>query len=329
MEETGAALAPATPPATAKPALKANRFTYCGKTGALYGIWVKQLLLSIITLGIYRCWGKTNIRRYLFAALELDGDRFEYLGTGKELFIGILKVIPGYIVFVGIYIVLETQIGMGWGNLIILPFFYLMPVFMYSGYRYRVNRTQWRGIRSRMGGSALSYGGKYLWGMFLSIITLGFKIPAVDLDRWEYQAKHIQFGSVPLRFKGDPARLRAVNITTLLLAIPTLFLSRIWYMAALEREKMRGLALAHVRFRMTAKGGDYIWLALGNFGLMIITLGLGAPLIMNRNMHFLEKHLALGGDLAAFNAEQIAKGGAGDAEGLADVFDIDLGIAGA
>jgi uncharacterized membrane protein YjgN (DUF898 family) len=312
----------------AKPALKVNRFTYCGKTGALYGIWIKQLLLTIITLGIYRSWGKTNIRRYLFAATELDGDRFEYLGTGKELFMGILKVIPGYIVFVGIYIALEASLGQGWGNLVILPFLYLMPVFIYSGYRYRVNRTQWRGIRSRMGGSATAYGWKYLGGMFIQLFTLGLMAPSVDLKRWEYQAQHIQFGAVPLRFKGDPKRLRATNITTLLLLIPTLGLSRIWYKAALEREKMRGLALAHIRFRQTAKGGDYIWLALGNFGIMIITLGFGAPIIMNRNMHFLEKHLALGGDLAAFNTEQVAKGGVGDAEGMADVFDVDLGIAG-
>ncbi|MEZ0262072.1 MAG: YjgN family protein [Alphaproteobacteria bacterium] len=322
-----AAEAPATVPPAAKPALKVNRLTYCGKTGALYGVWVKQLLLTIITLGIYRCWGKTNIRRYLFAATELDGDRFEYLGTGKELFMGILKIIPGYLVVVGIYAYLNSE-HPGLGSVVFIPFIYLIPVFMYSGYRYRVNRTQWRGIRSRMGGSAFAYGGKYLGGMFIQLFTLGLMAPSVDLKRWEYQASHMQFGTVPFRFKGDPAKLRAVNITTLLLAIPTLFMSRLWYKAALEREKMRGLALAHVRFRLTAKAGDYIWLALGNFGLILITLGFGAPLVMNRNMHFLEKHMALGGDLAAFNAEQVALGGAGDAEGLADVFDVDLGIAG-
>jgi uncharacterized membrane protein YjgN (DUF898 family) len=320
---------PAPQPAAEKKApLKVNRFTYCGKTGALYGIWIKQLLLRIITLGIYGPWGKTNIRRYLFAAMELDGDRFEYLGTGKELFIGILMAIPGYLVFAGAYMALEFKVGPGFGNLVLIPLFYIVPAIMYSGYRYRVNRTQWRGIRSRMGGSAFGYAGKYLVGTIITLFTLGFMSPSVDLGRWEYHVRNMQFGSVPLRFKGDPKRLRATNITTLLLFIPTLGFSRLWYMAALEREKMRGLALAHLRFRLTAKGGDYIWLALGNLGIMIITLGFGTPIVINRNMHFLEKHLAIGGELAAFNAEQVAKGGAGDAEGLADVFDIDLGIAG-
>lgn len=31
--------------------------TYDGKLGELYGIFIKNLLLQIITLGIYRFWG--------------------------------------------------------------------------------------------------------------------------------------------------------------------------------------------------------------------------------------------------------------------------------
>ena len=71
---------------------KFTAFQYDGRLGELYWIFIKNLLLSIITLGIFRFWGKTRIRRYLWSHTSLAGDRFEYTGTGGELFIGFIIV---------------------------------------------------------------------------------------------------------------------------------------------------------------------------------------------------------------------------------------------
>ena len=60
-----------------------------------------NLLLTIVTLGIYRFWAKTRIRRYLWSQTEFLGDRFEYTGTGKELLIGFLIVFAFLIVMPG------------------------------------------------------------------------------------------------------------------------------------------------------------------------------------------------------------------------------------
>lgn len=67
-----------------------NGFVYDGRLGELYVLFIKNLLLTIITLGIYRFWAKTRVRRYLWSHTSLFGDRFEYTGTGKELFLGFL-----------------------------------------------------------------------------------------------------------------------------------------------------------------------------------------------------------------------------------------------
>ena len=66
---------------------------YDGKTGQVYKIWILEILLSILTLGIYHFWGKTRVRRYLTSSFSLGGDRFEYTGTGGELFWGYIKAI--------------------------------------------------------------------------------------------------------------------------------------------------------------------------------------------------------------------------------------------
>src|SRR5215510_11290460 len=76
-----------------------QRLTYDGQIGELYGIFFLNLLLGIITLGIYRFWGRTRYRRYLWSHTSYDGDRFEYTGTGGELF-------RGFIIAIGILILL-------------------------------------------------------------------------------------------------------------------------------------------------------------------------------------------------------------------------------
>jgi len=63
---------------------------YDGKTHELYKIYLLNILLNILTLGIYHFWGKTRKRRYITSSFVLDNDRFEYTGYGGELLIGLL-----------------------------------------------------------------------------------------------------------------------------------------------------------------------------------------------------------------------------------------------
>lgn len=73
--------------------------TYDGQTGEVYKIWLLNLILSILTLGIYRFWGKARMRRYMTAGFSLGDDRFEYTGTGGELFWGFLKALFFVMIF--------------------------------------------------------------------------------------------------------------------------------------------------------------------------------------------------------------------------------------
>src|SRR5882762_4713710 len=59
---------------------------YDGRLGPLFSLWLKVTLLAFLTLGFYRFWGRTRVRKYLWSRISLDGERFEYDGTGGELF---------------------------------------------------------------------------------------------------------------------------------------------------------------------------------------------------------------------------------------------------
>ena len=64
---------------------------YAGPTRTLGSIFVRNLLLTLVTLGVYQFWAKTRLRRFVWGAIAIDGEPFEYTGTGRELFIGFLK----------------------------------------------------------------------------------------------------------------------------------------------------------------------------------------------------------------------------------------------
>ena len=71
-------------------------------TTDFYILFFKNLVLTMFTLGIYRFWAKTETRKFLWRKTELWGDRFEWTGTGAELFWGFVKamviIIPAFIV---------------------------------------------------------------------------------------------------------------------------------------------------------------------------------------------------------------------------------------
>src|SRR3954465_15142501 len=50
-------------------------------------------VLLMLTLGIYRFWLTTDIRRFLWSNTELAGESFEYTGTARELLLGFLIAI--------------------------------------------------------------------------------------------------------------------------------------------------------------------------------------------------------------------------------------------
>ena len=72
-----------------------------GTGGFLMKIHIVNLLLTLVTFGVYSFWAKVKIRKYLYNETEIGGDRFDYHGTGKELMIGWLKVAVIFIVVFG------------------------------------------------------------------------------------------------------------------------------------------------------------------------------------------------------------------------------------
>jgi uncharacterized membrane protein YjgN (DUF898 family) len=219
----------------AMPAAGSQRLVYDGTLFQLYEIYLLNLVLNIITLGIFRFWAKTRIRRYVWSHVSFQGDRLEYTGTGGELFKGFLIVL-GFIVGFSILqavlqfavgpasaIAIATQIGF------VVFVVYLALVAHYTAQNYRLTRTLWRGVRGGMTGSGWSYGVKALGLTILLSLTLGLAQPWVSSKLVNWRANASWFGSERLQLDLRAGPLYAAFFVSLVLtfALAAIFLGGI------------------------------------------------------------------------------------------------------
>lgn len=241
---------------------------YDGRFGPLARIVVSNALLSLVTLGLYRFWGKTRLRRYLWSHVVVDGERLEYTGRAMELLLGFLVAITVLLLLglVGVAISLAVDPATPPGA-IILPasgvvqtvlFLFLVQFAIFRARRYRMSRTQWRGIRGAQSGSAVTYGLRALAWLVANVFTLGLLYPAMRMSLQRYKIENTWFGSQKLEFSGRARHLFGTWLAALLLALPSLGISLIWYRVREFRYWTRCVRLSGLNFESDLRVGKVI-----------------------------------------------------------------------
>jgi uncharacterized membrane protein YjgN (DUF898 family) len=189
---------------------KTSPIIYDGELGELARLFFLNLGLSLLTLGIYRFWGKTKIRRYLWSHISLQDERLEYTGTGRELFLGFLKTgafVAVLVVFNQILpevVMPDTAIGIFLGLFSLATFGFLYLAAQFAAQRYRLSRTQWCGIRGGMDGSAWAFAFR-AGGLFVvSAMLIGLLVPWWRMRTMDWRIKASRIGNISLYL--DPAR---------------------------------------------------------------------------------------------------------------------------
>ena len=180
-------------------------FKFHGKGFDLFSIFIVNVLLIIVTLGIYYFWGKVKIKRYLYSQLEFDGDRFSFHGTGRELFIGGIIGIFLLLLTIGLQHLIERS-----GNnyiiaasvILLIGLFSLIPAIFVLSRRYYLSRSSWRGIRFSFRGKISSFYGVVLKGFFLTIITFGLYSPFFRNRIKHFFIDNSNFGNKKFSYSG-------------------------------------------------------------------------------------------------------------------------------
>lgn len=176
---------------------------FSGRLGSYLGMAIGNFLLTIVTLGIYRFWAKTKVRRHLWERTTFQGEPLEYRGRGIEKFIGALIVFAVLIVPLFLFGLLSAALTASgnkeWALLFALPLdiglLWLFGVGMYRSQRYMFSRTAWRGIRGGMVNGGWLYGWTFLKYTLLQVVTLGFSGPYSATRLWNLRMNDAMFGS--------------------------------------------------------------------------------------------------------------------------------------
>lgn len=186
-----------------------SAFQFHGTWQEFAGIAFPNLLLTIVTLGIYRFWATTREREYLWSKTDFIDERLEWTGRGIELFIGFLMAffliglpliflqfgvqalsLQGYPVVAGIL-----------GVFAFLLIFYLGGVARFRALRYRLSRTYWRGIRGGSDDPGFTFGLSYMWKTIAGWIPIFLMVPWSMISLWNERWSKMSFG--PYTFTSD------------------------------------------------------------------------------------------------------------------------------
>ena len=328
---------------------------YVGTTGELLPIVLMNLLLTIITLGIYWAWARTSIRKHLWYKTRFDNEPFEYTGTGGELFFG--AIIASILLGLALTTLqaLSTSIPMlaPVSSYLIYPLIiFLIGVAIYRAQTYRMSRTKWRRIRGAQLAKSMVYGWLTLKYSVLFVITFGLISPYIICRMWNFVMNNKRMGSgiiscdvesrplfrvwfiswlvaifvlggisvlIYMALASNSDGLLLVGYILMFVASSVIFA---WFRAALLSHLVGGLKFQKMAVNFHIEPVELLVFSVVNSLILIFTLGLGIPFVTQRWLRLICDRMSFSGDFDFVQISLPPERGPMFGEGLAEVFDV-------
>jgi uncharacterized membrane protein YjgN (DUF898 family) len=302
---------------------------YRGEGSDLFTVMLKNLFLTLITLGIYTPWARTARRAYLWKQVEVGGDRLDYTGTGKELFFGYLKVAGCYLAFallsrlIGYMSPRAAVVVQGVGALAVMV---LLPFAVYWSRRYLLGRTRWRGIRFALVGNAGDFAKMCFVSGLLTVITLGIYGPVFFNRVYGALIRNTRYGSAAFDYDGRDGEAFKIAIKGAVLSLLTLGIYTPWYLAQIRRFRFAHTRLDRATGVLDITGGLVWKLAVINLFGAALTLGIALPWLMTYTLRTLLGRLRFEGEIDFARITQQARSGNAAGDMLASALGVELGL---
>jgi len=268
--------------------LRLNNYpiTFHGKNSQFFGLSLYNVLLTLITLGIYYPWAKCAIRNFLWQETELNGSRFQWHGTGKEMFKGFIKAyaILGVLLLVinfgAIIIPPEYAIWLILSAYLIIVL--LLPLVIHGAVRYRLARTSFKGIFFGYRGDLKEFYRLCTVEFLLTLITLGIYGFWMQVKLRRYILTHSHYGDVTGEFAGKGEQLFGITFLNGLLTALTCYIYLPWAIVELFKFNVNKTNIVQngkqLPLRATIEGSSYFVTLLLSALITIFTLGIGTPI---------------------------------------------------
>lgn len=355
----------AAPPLQPAPADAARRldFEFHATGGEYFRIWIVNLLLTVVTLGIYSAWAKVRRLRYFYGNTRLADAAFEYHGRP-------IQILKGRLIAFGVYAIFSvvSQIQPIAAFALFPLFVFGVPWILMKSRRFQMRMTSWRGIRFGFDGDYRGALGAFVGWPVLGVLTLGIFWPRSIWEQARYVLANARYGTEHARFTASRGLFYrfcfiAMGLGAVLyiaafagfaglvgassaegeeipdataiavgvgLAAAFLLVSLVlsaYFRKSYVNASFGGLELGPHRVESALEMWPLVGLYLSNFLLIVLTFGLYAPWATVRQMQYQLAHLHVRaqGDLDQF-AAAASDGTDAIGEEVGDFFDIDFGL---
>lgn len=340
-------------------------FRFTGNGGEYFRIWIVNLALSVLTLGIYSAWAKVRRKRYFNTHTLLDGHAFDYLANPVAILKGRLLAVALFVA----YSLLNNAYPL-LGGAFALAFWLALPWIMVRAFQFNAVNTRYRGLRFGFRGGLGEAMRVYVLWPFLGVLSLGGLVPygvyrktafaagnhIYGAESFAYQARVADFYKLysrvgvllllplafvaffawremtEMRITGEPGAF--ADVATLINVSGILFV--LWLVVAggyirarSARLLFAGMRLGALTFASRHRARELIGLSLGNLVLVLLTLGLYLPWAQIRMARYWLENLdvvAPEAGLDHFVAAVSDEVSARAAE-MAETFDLDVSLA--
>ena len=193
-------------------------FSFTGRASEYFGIWITNLLLSILTLGIYSAWAKVRNKRYFYCNTFLTGYAFDYLASPTQ-------ILKGQFIAITFFVLWAVGVEFFWWVdhimlLVVLPL--ITPWVAVRALTFAARYSCHRNIRFDFNGTVREAFWVYVVLPLGGLLTLGLLLPYAAWRRKRFRIGNSAFGRTPFTFSGSPREFYRAHGKAVLVAFPFL-----------------------------------------------------------------------------------------------------------
>lgn len=228
-----------------------------GKASEYFKIWITNILLTIITLGLYYPWAKVKTLKYFYGHTTIADRRFDYHANGKQLFRSYL-IAASLLV---IYQILSHFVPLA-SNLMFFALVTIFPWILWKSMQFRMQMTSFSEVRFSFDSELRHAYINFLLIPTLCIFSMLFFLAAT-------------IGGIVGLHNNTPAGPLMLSMMSLAAAIITILLGALIYAIIIKRQSMyqiNGLSYGQDAFSVKLETKIYFTILLKTVGLAIACL---------------------------------------------------------
>lgn len=296
-----------------------NRLKFEGKGFDFFKIQFINVILTILSLSFLYPWAKVRELRYVCQNLSLADSALAFTGTINEFFKGYLKTV--FFIIVPLFLIgfgggIATALykdtlfsGAIYSLTMFLAFcfsYFMMPIVLHGTLNYRLSNISWLSIYPKYLGKQSELFFIIFYGSLLTMITAGIYKAWLQVKLTKYILKNIRFGSLRFDFSGDAKTLFFIYLKGFFLTLITFGIYSIWFFKQIYEYSVNNIVVKkddqEFKLLSNANALEVFEMMVGNFLLIILTLGIGASWAYIRYYKFIFEHCIIPAD---FNINSI------------------------